>query len=144
MACTVLLAIGCGAALFWKWRTADSPPPNPIPAAAEIASIRFRDWDAIAQQEVSLEIPPENWQPILKALQPMTVDPRPSKWMVIGTMDIVTKTGEPLCLSLGDMPRGAGAFATYSRRTGRVVYYRGGDSRELKAALQAARGETLQ
>lgn len=139
MAYAVLLVIGCGAALLWKRQlTGSLPKSNPIPNVAEITSLRFSVWDSASQQAVSLEIPREHWQSILQALLPATVDPRPTKWIEVGIMDITTKSGEPLWFRLGEMPRGPGAFATYSRQSG-SVYYRGGNSRELKAALQAAR-----
>jgi hypothetical protein len=117
-----VLAAGCG-----------SPNP-PLPPASEIESMQA----LVSKDEARFTVPREHWQPIFDALLPATRDRNPSKWQVLGELEVVTRGGERRTVWLYQLGQGPGAFAV-GEDWDRRVYYRGGETAELREALEAAR-----
>jgi hypothetical protein len=81
-------------------------------------------------------IPREKWPEILDALAPAKQDNQPAKWQEMGLLYITKRSGRPVIVGLFTLPKGPGAFRIEA--IGGPVYYRGGDSARLSAALQTA------
>lgn len=83
------------------------------------------------------EVAKEHWPDIWKAMSPASQDWFPSKWVVMGDLNLTLKRGGRYRISLYSV-KGTGAFSagtTFESRT----YYRGGNSDQLKQALERAK-----
>ena len=125
-------------ALSWE-----GPVVDPFPPLADIVSIEVKEDYVDPDTGVhagTLLVPAEHYEDIFDALKPARKDRNPAKWQVLGEMTIRTKGGV-FKVFLFDLPDRIGAFAagpTWEER----MYYRGGNSDQLKDALRNAQTET--
>lgn len=97
----------------------------------------------IGDDEARFDVPAEHWQPLFDAMLPAKYDPNPATWVVMGELHIKLKNGEPFYVALFQGGMDGGAFASGRSHETRV-YYLGGDSEALAAALEAARASAPQ
>jgi hypothetical protein len=113
-----------------------------FPATSEIASMNAKFIERDSGDEGSFPVPSTSQSEILAALSPSTYDRFPSKWEIMGELDIKTISGNSIHVELydlGDDPVGAfAAGPTFESRT----YYRGGNSGQLRIALEKALSES--
>lgn len=126
---SVLIAI----AIFVK-----RPSAPPLPDLQDIAAIDASSfYDARQRREVAFVVPPSHFKSVLDALKPFEADSNPANWVVLGSLEITLKNGQPFHVSLYNVHGSPGAFSSgksfQSRR-----YYRGGDSIALETAMAAA------
>jgi hypothetical protein len=88
------------------------------------------------EKDVRFSVPRENWPDILDALTPAEKDDAPMKWQGIGTLVITKRGGHQVAVDLFSLDKPPGAFRVWTCWW--RVYYRGGDSAKLDAALRAA------
>ena len=75
----------------------------------------------------------EHWPAIWQAMSPASRDWSPSKWIVMGDLLVTLKDGGTTTISLYQTSgKGAYSFGSFS-------YYRGGNSDQLKQALERAK-----
>jgi hypothetical protein len=67
---------------------------------------------------------------------PAEKDDQPAKWQTMGWLLITKRWGRSVIVELFSLPKGPGAFRIEA--VGGPMYYRGGDSARLDAALRAA------
>src|SRR5262249_20646500 len=128
-----LIGAGCGLI---------EPTPGPLPPVSDIRSMIARYYDLDRKQLVEFDVSKDHWGEILDALRPSSFDSNPSKWRVLGKLDIKRQDDRPFAVQLYSVsPRDgrqlSGAFSageTYKDRK----YYRGGTTAKLRAALEAA------
>ena len=123
--CLLLLAAGCG-------------NPSSLPPTSEIESMRGVVYDTDAGKKAEFAVAPEHWPAINGALLPATRDSNPAKWVSVGKLDIGKRGGGRCTVWLFKTSGGPGAFAVGEDWDHRV-YYRGGESAKLLAALATAR-----
>jgi hypothetical protein len=109
-----------------------------FPATREIASMNAKFIERDSGDERSFLVPTTSQDEILAALSPSTRDRFPSKWEIMGKLDIKTISGNSIYVMLFDLgDDSVGAFAagpTFESRR----YYRGGNSAQLRIALEKA------
>jgi len=112
---------------------------DPLPAVEEVRNATLRYFDVEARREIRIEVPAACLPSLFAALRPASRDPQPSKWEVLGDLEMTLRDGRPFQVDLYALPPdGPGAFSageTYERR----VYYRGGTTPGLLDALRRAR-----
>jgi hypothetical protein len=120
-------------------------PEDLLPDPAQIASIQVIEYSPVGENEQGgYLIAPEYWKPILDALSPAKRDHSPAAWQVLGSLAIELKNGRSFHLSLYELSDSPpGAFSAGPTNKDRV-YYRGGDSKRLREAMQAAYEATKQ
>jgi hypothetical protein len=87
--------------------------------------------------DATFVVPRSEYEKMLAAMSPSTRDTKPKKWVVLGELLIGTKDGESIRVSLYDTYAPIGAFSVGPY--GSQVYYRGGNSPELRATLTKAK-----
>src|SRR5690242_17632870 len=112
-----------------------SSPANPLPAAGEINSMRARLETEYLETE--FDVPSDHYENILSALLPCKHDPNPSKWIVIGELDIIHTDGATQVFLYTTSSGPPGAFSAGPSHATRK-YYRGGDSDKLLQAMKDA------
>jgi hypothetical protein len=125
----LLFAIGVLLA-YVSLRTASIPPVDDI----QSMTVQYLvDSDMAAPP---FEVPQSRWKDVFSAISPYSVDPRPTKWQVLGDITIRTKHEQNYLISLYYLSTDpVGAFSagpTFEKR----VYYRGGNSARLKETLK--------
>lgn len=111
--------------------------PSPLPSPGKLENMKATYHDSREEKEVTFAVPKKHWEKIWKTLLPATRDNQPAKWEEIGHLEVKLKSGGQFIVRLYATAKGPGAFAageTFERR----VYYRGGNSKQLRAALRAA------
>ena len=122
------------AALLWFLHSAGGEVPT-LPSPDEVEAIRaiLRDED---DGDVRFPVPREKWPAIFDALTPAAKDDHPLTWQWMGTLVITKRSGRSVIVGLFYLGEGQGAFRIEARSG--PVYYRGGDSVKLEAALRSA------
>src|SRR4051812_35749384 len=94
-----LLLLGC---------SQTGPIVDPFPPPSEIESIAATIPEA--GKDVSFSVPESHWEQIFGALRPARRDYRPSKWEVLGEINLTCKSGKHFYVGLyrADAP---GAFS---------------------------------
>ena len=118
---------------------AKQQPVNPLPAVSDIQSMEFSSDDG---HQINFKVPQSNWEAILKCLTPVRRDDSPKKWVALGQLSIVRKSAPQFMVFLFETSDGPGAFAageTWETR----IYCRGGDSQQLRQALDEAYRELV-
>jgi hypothetical protein len=105
-----------------------------LPPLGEIEAMRAIYYDG--EKNVHFPVPREKWPYILDALTPAEKDDAPMKWQVIGTLVITKHGGHEVAVELFSLRELPGAFCVW--KFWWRVYYRGGESAKLDAALRAA------
>jgi len=131
--CSGLAVVAILAALLSWLRNLD----RPIPHVRNIRSIEFIRWDSEKQSKVGIPIPREHWESLLSALLPARKDNDPAKWRLLGELALTLSDGGSFHISLYDPRERLGAFSAGPTHKERV-YYRGGRSEDLKAAIEDA------
>jgi hypothetical protein len=106
----------------------------PLPPLEGIVGIRLRDYyDKAQHKDTDFSVPQEYWGEILAALSPYEMDQHPADWKILACMDVSTKFGKKSSFLLFYLENeSVGAFKF------RDVYYRGGNSRELREVVVKA------
>ena len=120
------------------------PPAAEIPPAATIKAMQasLAEFPEGSPPLEEFSVPAEYFEEICLALLAAEPDPEPSKWAVLGYIEITTNSGERLFFSLYTTE----AFTTedgeqhvgLAFRTSKTDYYRGGDATELARLLRQA------
>ena len=108
-----------------------------LPTAEKVESISVKFYHRELKRDVEFKATAEDWNAIRSHLMPAKHDPNPAKWIVLGTVKMIKKDGQPFHVELYRTSGGPGAFAsgdTYEQRK----YFRGGKTSELLKALNAA------
>jgi hypothetical protein len=108
-----------------------------LPAGDEVGRVVATGYYGPLGELVEFDVPVEHWPRIRAALGRPTRDRHPAKWIKTGSLEVTTRAGQALHVSLYDTKKLPGAFSagpTFERR----VYYRGGDSDELARAMATA------
>ena len=128
----ILVAMVVCAAIGWVCLF--SNPLSGIDEVSKVAAFGFYGADG---EPVKFDVPVEYWPRIKAALGIPTRDFFPAKWVRAGSLDVTTRTGRKLCVTLYRTDFSIGAFAagpSFDKQT----YYRGGNSLELHEAMSAA------
>jgi hypothetical protein len=116
--------------LYFAWSGAfDS---RTLPSLEEISAIQV--YYEPREEVFRFALPRERWPEILDALTPAEKDDHPCKWCAIRELAITKRSGRPIIVDLYTLSKPPGAFSIRSYWW--KVYYRGGDSVKLNAALQ--------
>jgi hypothetical protein len=114
---------------------------DPLPPLADIESMKVLQFCDFGRERPVIEVPESCWNAVLAALSPYKCDPRPAKWQVLADLEIQTKNKHSYRVNLyqtHDDP--VGAFASGPSFESRV-YYRGGNTAQLKKAIDKAYSE---
>ena len=126
------VALVASALLYFTWAGAfDS---RALPPLSEVEAMRA--YYDNGQEDVRFSVPREKWPDILDALTPAEKDVDRTKWCCIGTLVITKRGGHAVVVDLFRLDKPPGAFRVWTYWW--HVYYRGGDSVKLDAALRAA------
>ena len=112
---------------------------DPLPAVEEVRNTTLRYFDVDAHREIRIEVPADHLPSLFAAIRPASRDPQPSKWEVLGDLEMTLRDGRPFQVNFYALPPdGPGAFSAGERYEKRV-YYRGGTTPRLLDALRLAR-----
>ena len=113
-------------------------------AIADIAGMRVTRWCSDGREKwAAFTVPRNCWGEILGALTPSEKDRWPAKWMVLADLEIQTKEGLSCWVGLYFLPdEPVGAFSARPSFEERV-YYRGGNSDQLRDAVARAYAESV-
>ena len=126
-ACVPLLIASCSS----------SPGTEVLPKVSEIKSMRVTQYYTSNESNITFDVPHDHLESILTALKPAEYDPSPAKWKSIADLHVDKSDGTKFVIALYSIRNPPGAFSAGPTHESRV-YYRGGDSRALEAALDAA------
>jgi hypothetical protein len=124
LAFLVLFVVGCE-------RTSSLPPTS------EIESMRAVLYASKHEEDSKFVVSHEHWAEVWDVLSPARRDYNPSKWEMLGELEVVTQGGGRRTVWLFSTSTGPGAFAVGTDWDHRV-YYRGGTTDGLLRALEAA------
>jgi len=113
-----------------------------FPTASEIAEVRVSNGAMLLDFE-DFDAPERHWPRMLAALSPSQYDPKPADWRGRIDLEIRTKNGGLLTVSvfeLEDTP--VGAFMVDAPPPHGIKYYRGGNSTRFAEAITAALEDT--
>jgi hypothetical protein len=122
---------------FQWWSTIRPLPPIEAIVSMEARIFRDRHTQTYHYDEPFFPIAAGHWPKILAAMQPARRDQDPAKWAGLGLLRIRTNDGRTVRLELYETDDGPGAFSVYEQSDSRV-YYRGGDTEQLRQALYDA------
>ena len=108
----------------------------PLPAVKAVKTVRVQ-FDRPGMEDAVFDATPAGWSLIRAAMLPAEKDEDPAKWEGLGRIDVETRSGQSLRISLYQTGRGPGAFAV-GKTVKTRVYYRGGRSANLRKALRKA------
>ena len=108
----------------------------PLPAVKAVKTVRVQ-FDRPGMEDAVFDATPAGWSLIRAAMLPAEKDEDPAKWEGLGRIDVETRSGQSLRISLYQTGRGPGAFAV-GKTVKTRVYYRGGTSAALRRALLKA------
>lgn len=107
-----------------------------LPEAKNVEAIQV-ECNLPGSNDVKFKATKEDWKSIRAGLLPAKVDQNPSKWEWLGEVDVVADDGRVYHIELYETGKAPGAFAI-GEKPAKRVYYRGGDTKKLIAALKKA------
>ena len=108
-----------------------------LPKVSEIKSMRVTRYYTSNESDITFDVPRDHWESILSALKPAEYDPDPAKWESLADLHVDKSDGTKFFIDLYSIRNPPGAFSAGPTHESRV-YYRGGDSHALEAALKDA------
>jgi hypothetical protein len=115
-------------------------PSYTFPPTSDIASIEAKIY-YLDEKTRTVEVPRSLYDELFLALSPSSYDIFPAKWQVLGQLEVRTKNGMSIHISLYDLKDPVGAFSAGASFESRS-YYRGGNSTHVKSVLERARAAT--
>jgi len=129
-----------------QWRPTNTETGYQFPELSDISNMEVSGWieeGGTVEQAKNFDALEESWADIIAALSPSAIDPQPAAWQGLGELRIQTTQGEDVWVELWSSEDAAtGAFsAGPSFETAK--YYRGGNTTQLRRALEEAYAEYL-